>query len=155
MSPSLPEPHLTFVFEARVEVGEMVEITHEPAERRLLFPILGGTVHGRVEGVVLPGGGDWAVERHGTVTELAARYLIRTDDGAVIDVDNRGFHVADADILARLDAGEDVSEHEYYYRTSPRFHTDSPAHAWMARTIFVGMARSEGAFVCIRFFALD
>lgn len=43
---------------------------------------------------MLPGGGDWATGRDDLVTELEARYLVRADDGAVIDVVNRGFHQA-------------------------------------------------------------
>jgi Protein of unknown function (DUF3237) len=57
-------------------------------------------------------------------------------------------------VTARLEAGEQVPEDEYYYRTSPMFRTDAPQHRWLCQTVFVGMARAEGEQVCIRFFEL-
>ena len=54
-----------------------------------------------------------------------------------------------------LDAGEAVDEREYYYRTSAVLSTDAPAHAWLTQVVIVGLARQEGADVCIRFFAVN
>jgi hypothetical protein len=152
--PSLPPPEFAFVFEARVDVDPPRRVGRGADEVLWFFPITGGTVTGpRLSGTVIPGGGDWAIERSG-VTELDARYLIEADDGSLIDIVNRGFHRADPEVMARLDAGEDVAESEYYFRTSPTFRTDAPGHRWLAESVFVGLARSEGAQVCIRFFVL-
>ncbi|BCY12792.1 DUF3237 domain-containing protein [Actinoplanes sp. L3-i22] len=150
--PELPDPRLVFAFEARVDVAETVHVGRGPDEVLMFTPITGGTVAGpRLNGVVLAGGGDWSVTR-GQVTELDARYLLRADDGAVIDIVNRGFWRATPEIDARVEAGEDLPETEYYYRTSPVFRTDAPAHAWLASSVFVGLARGEAGQVCIRFF---
>ena len=88
--------------------------------------------------------------------EVLARFApqVEPDDGAVIDVANRGFWRADPDVTARLDAGEPVDEALYYYRTSPVFTTDAAPHVWLTRTVFVGLAREEHGRVCIRFFSL-
>lgn len=152
----LPDPVLSFAFEARVDVDPMVHVGGRGADTLLFFPITGGTVSGpRLNGTVVAGGGDWATRREDLVTELEARYLLRADDGAVIDIVNRGFHrpVSQAQ-LDRMDAGEDLPEDEYYYRTAAMFRTDAPQHRWLTHTVFVGMARSEGSQVCIRFFEL-
>lgn len=153
---TLPEPQLRFAFEARVDVDPMVRVGGSGQDALLFFPITGGTVHGpRLSGAILPGGGDWATSRSELVTELEARYLIRADDGAVIDIVNRGFHrAASPEQMARLEAGDDVPEDEYYYRTSAMFRTDAPRHRWLTHTVVVGMARAEDAQVCIRFFEL-
>ncbi len=155
-APDLPDPQLAFVFEARVDVAPMVPVGGSGSDALLFFPIVGGSVMGpSLNGTVLPGGGDWATSRSELVTELEARYLIRADDGAVIDIVNRGFHRAESpEQMARLVAGEPVPEQEYYYRTSAMFRTDAPQHRWLTNTVFVGMARADGAQVCIRFFAL-
>jgi Protein of unknown function (DUF3237) len=149
------EPHLDFAFEVQVEVDPPLRVGGRGPHEVLSFvAITGGTVSGpRLNGVVLPGGGDWYVDRDGVIT-LDARYLLRADDGAVIDVANRGFWRADPDITARLDAGEPVDEALYYYRTSPVFTTDAEPHTWLTRTVFVGLAREERGKVCIRFFSL-
>ena len=151
---TLPEPELVFAFEARVDTADMITAERAPSDTLMLFPITGGTVSGRITGRVLAAGGDWATFRGGDTIELEARYLIETDDGAVIEITNRGYHVASPEVLERLDAGEDVPETEYYYRTSPMIRTSSPAYEWLSRTVFIGMARSERGQVCIRFYEL-
>jgi hypothetical protein len=148
----LPEPVLQFAFEARVDIGATVHVGRGPDEVLLFTPITGGTVEGpRFTGVVLPGGGDWSVTR-GRTTELDARYLLQADDGCAVDIVNRGFWRADPEVEARLACGEEVSEAEYYYRTSPIFRTDAPAHRWLCESVFVGLARGDDRQVCIRFF---
>jgi hypothetical protein len=151
----LMQPALELAFEVRVDVAPPLRVGgHGPHDVLSFVAITGGTVAGpRLNGVVLPGGGDWYTDRDGVIT-LDARYLLRADDGAVIDVANRGFWRADPDTTARLDAGEQVDEADYYYRTSPVFTTDAEPHAWLTRTVFVGLAREERGRVCIRFFSL-
>lgn len=148
------EPTLTFAFEARVAVADSLRIGRGPGEELWFTPITGGTVAGpRLNGRVLPYGGDWSVTR-GDETTLDARYLLEADDGSVIDIHNRGVWRAEPDIEKRVEAGEDVDETEYYYRTSPAFQTDASTHAWLNSTVFIGMARGEDHTVCIRFFEL-
>ncbi len=146
------EPTLEFVFEVRVDIAPHLRIGRSADEELTFTPITGGTVSGpRLNGVVLAGGGDWAVERSRT-SQLEARYLLQADDGAVIDILNRGYFRADDAVLARLEAGENVPEEEYYFRTAPVFQTDAPAHRWLAEHQFVGMARDEDGQVCVRVF---
>ena len=148
------EPTLVFVFELRVEVDLERRIGHGTSEALGFTPITGGTVVGpRLNGRVLPGGGDWWVARS-DVTQLDARYLLEADDGTVIDVVNRGYYVASDDLEQRLAAGEPVTEEELYYRTAPVFQTDAAAHRWLAERQFIGMARPEPGMVCIRVFEL-
>jgi len=148
-------PHLDFAFEVRVEVDPPLRVGGRgPREVLSFVAITGGTVSGpRLSGVVLPGGGDWYTDRDGVIT-LDARYLLRADDGSVIDVANRGYWMADREVERRIDAGEPVGEAEYYYRTSPVFTTDAEPYRWLTHTVFVGLAREEQATICIRFFSL-
>ncbi len=152
LTPGLPEPVLEFAFEARVDIDPAVHVGRGRDEVLMFTPITGGEVEGpRLNGVVLPGGGDWSTTR-GQTTELDARYLVRADDGATIDVVNRGFWRADPEQERRMTAGEQIPETEFYYRTSPTFRTDAAAHRWLAERVFVGMARGDDRRVCIRFF---
>ena len=151
----MSDPTLSFAFEARVSIAPSERIGHGVGEELWFTPITGGTVEGpRLQGTVIPGGGDWSTKR-GDATELDARYLLRAADGALIDIVNRGFWRATPEVEARAEAGEPLDESEYYYRTQPVFRTDAPAHRWLAETVFVGMAREEGGQVCIRFYSLD
>ncbi|MBT2588513.1 DUF3237 domain-containing protein [Arthrobacter sp. ISL-95] len=152
--PPLSEPNFEFVFEIRATCTREVHIGRGPDEVLSLTPIVGGAVAGpRLNGTVLPGGGDWAVERSGTA-QLEARYVIAADDGAAIEVLNRGYFRATPDVIARMESGEHVSEDDpdMYFRTAPVFQTDAPAHRWLAENQFVGKARDEDGQVCIRVF---
>lgn len=151
----LPDPVLEPAFEVRVHVDPALRVGGASSHGALhVVPITGGTVSGpRLSGEVLPGGEDWYVDRDGVIT-LDARYVLRADDGALIAITNRGFWRDSPEVTARLDAGEPVDEREYYYRTSPTFTTEAPAHRWLTETVFVGLAREDDGDVCIRFFAL-
>ncbi len=126
------EPELSFAFEARVDIGPPEHVGHAGGAPVGLTPIVGGTVRGpRLSGKVVPGGGDWTVRRAGTAVDLDARYLIRADDGALIDSVNKGSWVGPPEVDDALDAGEAVHPDRYYVRTQPVFRTDSPQHAWL------------------------
>ncbi|MCC4908336.1 DUF3237 domain-containing protein [Microbacterium sp. cx-59] len=148
------EPALEYAFEIRVDIGPFERIGRSADEELTFTPITGGTVAGPLlTGVVLPGGGDWAVERSGTA-QLEARYLLRADDGTVIDILNRGYYRASEEVTERVAAGENVAEEEYYFRTAPVFQTDVPAHRWLAEHQFVGLARDEDGQVCVRVYVV-
>ena len=135
------EPVLEFAFEIRVDVDPEIHLGRGADEVLAFTPITGGTVDGPLlSGTVLAGGGDWSVERAGTV-QLEARYLLRAADGAAIDILNRGYY-------REVDGGEP------YFRTAPVFQTDAPAHRWLAEHQFIGLARDEDNQICIRVFVV-
>jgi hypothetical protein len=145
------EPELRFAFEARVDIGPAEHVGQAGGAPVGFTPILGGTVQGpRLSGQVVPGGGDWTVTRSGYAVDLDARYLIRADDGALIDIVNRGFWVGPAEVADALDAGEVVEADRYYFRTQPVFRTDAPQHAWLTHTVFVGVAYDDNQVHRIR-----
>jgi len=146
------EPGLEFVFELKVAVSEPIRVGRTACEDLNVTPIVGGTISGpRLAGRVLPVGADWWVTR-GATTQLDARYLIEADDGAAIDVVNRGYWHAGDDLERRLSAEERVGEDELYYRTAFVFQTGAEAHRWLTEAQFVGYARPEPDRVCIRVF---
>jgi hypothetical protein len=55
--------------------------------------------------------------------------------------------------MARLARGEPVPPERIYFRTTPRFDTSAPAHAWITRTLFLGLAERHPDHVRIRVFA--
>ncbi|MEU6994627.1 DUF3237 domain-containing protein [Streptomyces sp. NPDC046465] len=148
-------PALEFAFEIRAELADTLRIGNGDGEVTEFTPIVGGRVDGpALRGKVLPGGGDWSSTR-GKVCELEARYLLQADDGAVIDIVNRGYYSPRAAAPDQFDGDLQVSEAGHYYRTSPVFRTDAPAHRWLAESVFVGLARPDGDnAVVIRMYAL-
>ena len=147
-------PMLEFAFEARVDVGPEERVGHGEGDVLHFVPITGGTVEGpRLRGAVVPGGGDWYVQRGPMCIQLDAHYLLRAEDGALIDIVNRGlFRTSSAEVMERSHRGEPIDPNDLYYRTSPVFRTDASAHRWLAESVFVGLAREERGQICIRFF---
>jgi hypothetical protein len=84
-------PVLEFAFAARVAIAPEEHVGHGAGDEVIFVPITGGAVEGpRLSAEIVPGGGDWMVRRGG-VYAVEARYLMRAEDGALIDVVNRGF----------------------------------------------------------------
>jgi hypothetical protein len=72
------EPVLEYVFEIRARIDADLHIGRGPDESLSFTPISGGSVSGpRLNGAVLAGGGDWAVERSGT-----AQHAMKTGTSA-------------------------------------------------------------------------
>ncbi len=118
-------PKMTFAFEARITLAPPIEQGTVDGKRKRFIPITGGTIKGpKLNGMVLPGGGDWQSIHPDGLTEIFARYSMKADDGTVIAITNPGVRVASTDVIARLSAGEDVDPTLYYFRTTPVFDTD-------------------------------
>jgi hypothetical protein len=78
------------VFDANVTIAEMLNFGKSKYGERRIIPITGGTFKGpNIEGVVIPGGADWQLVRPDGDVELYARYTLKTNDGALIQVQNR------------------------------------------------------------------
>ena len=114
---------------------------------RLIATITGGRVEGdRLKGWVLPGGGDWLLNRVDGVTQLDVRVSLQTIDGASIYMAYRGFRHGPKSVMERLAAGEEVDPSEYYQRAAPFFETGDQRYAWLTRivTISTGWRRLDG-----------
>lgn len=79
-----------FMWDAKVKIGKMIMVGESKRGTRRVIPITGGTFEGpAIKGDVLPGGEDWQLVRPDGDTELCARYLLKTNDGYVIQVINQ------------------------------------------------------------------
>lgn len=140
--PSIPadaiHPGLEFVYEAHAELGAPISIGQTPDGARRIIPILSGTVEGpRIRGRILAGGSDWQVLRSDNVTVADATYPIETDDGALIQIRNRGLRHGTPDVMARLAAGDAVDPADYYFRTVPEFIAPLGPYEWLNSSVFL------------------
>jgi hypothetical protein len=87
------------IWDAKVLIGDGVELGKTKYGTRRMIPIVGGTFKGDdIEGTVLPVGADFQVTRADGDTEFNARYMLKTNDGVLIQVINRAlFHPPVAD----------------------------------------------------------
>lgn len=130
--------------ELTVDIGAPVEIGESDRGSRRFIPITGGRFEGRgLAGEVIPGGADWQLTRPDGVLEVEAIYAIRTDDGQVIAVENRG-------IVVRDQTGA-------YVRTTPVFKAPRGPYEWLNRRAFAGTitVTSQGTQVVVRVFEIQ
>jgi hypothetical protein len=128
-----------FLCEIRITVGDFLEIGPLPQGKRVLVNATGGSFCGpKLQGEVLPGGGDWLWVRPDGVSELDVRFTLRTDDRQLIYMSYRGF-IVDPDVLRRLEKDETVDTHEGYWRITPKFETASEKYSWLTRIVAVGV----------------
>jgi hypothetical protein len=140
-----------FALETQVTVGAMQDLGDTPLGRRRVVPITGGTFEGpRIKGTVMPGGADWQLIRSDGVAELEARYILRTDDGAMVPLVNRALRHGPAEVMQRLAAGQVVDPDLYYFRGAPVFHAPTGKHDWLNRAIFVADGVRQPDLVIVR-----
>ena len=138
-------PRAEFVYEALVDLDPLIALGHGPLGERRMVPIRGGVFAGpRIKGIVMPGGADRQLVRADGARLLNALYELKTDDGAVITVQNR----------VLLTKREDGSPYGFSHieLTAP----EGP-HGWLNNLVFVGTLHSlaPSPRVLIRVFALS
>ena len=118
-----------FIWEAKVKIANMINVGESKSGVRRVIPITGGTFIGpKIKGEVLLGGEDSQLVRPDGDTELNARYLLKTDDGYVIQVVNKALIHTDAkskafycksvlDIEAPKDSPYDYLNHAIFIGT--------------------------------------
>ncbi len=110
-----------------------------PIGERRIAKVTGGTFTGpEMNGKILPGGGNWLLLRSDGSLQLDVRVTLETDDGALIFMTYRGFRHGPAEVMARLNKGEDVDPSEYYFRVAPFFETGAEKYDWLNRIVAVG-----------------
>lgn len=144
---------MRFLMEARVKIAPALEIGETAKGRNRVIPITGGTFEGpQLKGSILPGGADWQLIRTDGVAEVVARYTLKTDDGALISVVNRGYRHGPAEIIEKLYRGEAVDPESYYFRTTPTFEVAAEKYTWLNRHIFIGVGQREPDQVIIKYY---
>lgn len=147
-------PPMEFLYEISMD-AEVHDLGQTPDGHRRVVHVIGGTFEGpRLRGTVLPGGGDWLVERADGSRRLDVRITLRTSDGALIYAHYLGVFHAPPDVFQRIQSGADVGVSEYYFRVAPMFETSSPKHDWLNRLIAIGIGRRTGMQVGYSVYAI-
>ena len=121
-----------------VDVGDVSSLGDGPLGERRVVWILGGCFSGpAIRGEII-NGADWQIVRRDGAIDLDARYALKTDDGAIIQVNSQGLRHGPPEVLARLASGEDIDPSHYYFRALMRFETGHDRYDWLNRTLAVG-----------------
>ena len=143
---STPRPP-AMVFMTRIECAVSPVISlgayAKHGERRYV-PLQGGSVTGpELNGSLVEGGVDWQVQRSDGVTDISAHYVIRTTDGALVEVQSDGMRHGPPEVMARLARGEAVAPDEYFFRTLMRLTTGHPDWLHLNRVMALAVGQRE------------
>lgn len=125
--------------------GGVFGIGNSPFGEQRMGYVTGGRFFGpRLNGTILPGGGNWS--RSGRVTGGAvgtfdARIVWQTNDGALIYLTYGGRSLIPDDVRAEFtnSAAPPVDPARYYLRIAPTFETASPEWSWLNAVLAVGV----------------
>ena len=150
-----PPPALVPMTQVFCQVGALVSLGPGPHGERRFVPLGGGTVQGpELNGTLVEGGVDWQINRADGALDIAAHYVIRADDGGLIEVRSEGLRHGPAPVMARLVRGEAVGRDEYYFRTVVRFTTGAPAWLHLNKVLALAVGQREAALVKLDFYRI-
>jgi hypothetical protein len=153
MNAPLAAPLLDHFADLSVQDGAPIEVGAVGHGTRRVIPILGGACVARDWSArVLAGGADFQLIVNERMARLEARYVLETDAGDRIYVQNDAVRTAAPEVMARLIRGEPVDPVDVYFRCAPRFETSAPALAWMMERVFLGTGLRRPTEVVMRFF---
>ena len=143
-------PELVPMTQVRCDVGALVSLGPVKYGERRYVPLGGGTVRGpELNGTLVEGGVDWQVNRADGVLDISAHYVIRADDGALIEVQSDGMRHGPAEVMARLARGEVVGGGDYFFRTVMRFQTGAPQWAHLNKVLALACGQREAKRVVL------
>lgn len=141
------QPSLEFAFEEVVMLGADIPVGKTALGERNIVPITGGTFSGPgLKGTIIGGSWDWQLLRTDGCRQIKADYMLRTDDGAIINVVNTA-------VSCRGKTGAPV-------RTHPVFEPPLGKYEWLGQTTFIGTLEPAalpggGRAVHIRFYKVN
>lgn len=155
MNPLPAPPVLLPMTQVVCEVLPLVTLGPAKHGERRYVPLGGGTVRGpELNGTLVDGGVDWQILRADGVLEIAAHYVIRADDGGLIEVQSDGLRHGPAEVMARLARGEAVEPDAYFFRTLVRFTTGAPAWLHLNRVMALAVGQREASRVRLDFYRI-
>ena len=124
-------PELEFALQLKVTLGDAYSCGETQHGRRTIIPITGGTFEGpNIKWTIINGGADYQIANTAiNRTELEAIYCIKTDDGVVIHVRNRGIIHSDKDANGQP---------TFYFKAAPQFEAPADSkYAWLNNSLFL------------------
>ncbi len=138
-----PKPKLEYLGRWFVDLTAPIWELGETSDlgKRRIIPITGGKFEGpKLKGTILNNGADWQIVTKGGLAIIDTRYLLQTDDGALIYLRTKGYRHGPPDVMAKVAKGEVVDGNLYYFRLYMIFETASPNYAWLNRAMAIGLA---------------
>lgn len=113
------------IMELNVECVKELDVGKGLDGHLKVIGIVGGTFTGKLSGTIIPGGADWNTQKQEKTSHVFAKYLLQTNDGEYIAIENSGV-IDFADNSSRI-------------KTTPRFTADhNGKYGWLNSGVYVG-----------------
>jgi|GEM_PF-231000 len=114
---------------------------------RRIVPITGGKLTGpMIKGEILNLGADWQIaNQDGTLILIEARYVLKTDDGALINVTTKGVKATSPEVVEESKKGP-VHPSKYFFKQYLTLESSHPKYAWVNNALFIGSIMSSGVY---------
>lgn len=150
------KPKLCLLFRAAIYLGEVQNTRQQDGVMGNFIPILGGNFSGPgINGEILPGGGDSQLVYQSGHAELNAFFMLKTDDGAIVSLTDKGLRISSQEVAKNLKAGKAVFPEEYYFRTHTRLETAAAQYQWLNQSIALGSGCKLPDKVRIDFYRIE
>jgi hypothetical protein len=146
-----------FEFDASVSSEIAIRRGADPA-RLSIWYFTGGRFCGEgVQGVLLPGGGDWATVESEDKLRIDVRAVLETDDGARIYMQYRGLWraVLPGALMRLFRDGRPYRHEEHYLRVAAEFETDASRYSWLNGIVAIGVGGYADGGVHFSFYAAE
>jgi len=146
-------PTVSFAFEETVTLAQAITPGKTSMGDRNIVPITGGKFEGPgdgngIKGTIIPGGWDWQLGRSDGCLWIKADYMLKTDDGVIINVLNQG-------PICRPAEGSRGAP----TRSVATFEPPLGKYAWLGQSAFIGTLEpvklDSGPAVRIRFYRVQ
>lgn len=132
---------LTHLTKMTAQIGDISTTRSMPMGERQNYVVTGGTLEGRLNGVVLPGGHDFLLIDPTGIGHVDARLTWRLDDGLHVHAQYLGrLHMLPAVTQAFKTSGE-IAFGDTYFITQLRFEAGTGPHDWLNGIVALGEGR--------------
>lgn len=119
-----------------------VDIGKGPYGQRTIFDVTTGTFEGeKLNGTILPSGGDWILIDDQSVGHLDVRITLKTNDGALLYVQYHGILEMTDAVMTAMAGGKPTEFGDIYFMTQPRIETGDERYKWLNNIIAVAEGR--------------
>ncbi len=139
-------PQIEFLYRIVVHCDSPIDVGNTGGKDRRIIPITGGRFEGpHFNGAVLPLGADWnsSDTYDPGIRTVDTRYVLKTDDGAVISLSTRGFCQRSPEIVEKRAAGEVIDPASYYFSQHLFFETGDKRYSWLNGVVAFGIVMSK------------
>lgn len=113
---------------------------------RRIIPITGGTLDGPLlKGELLNVGADWQMVGANGISSIEAKYVIKTIDGALINVSTKGIKYMSPEIVEESKKGP-VHPSKYFFKQYLTLETSDAKYEWVNRSLFIGTIMTGGVY---------